>query len=51
MKISNDIHIYAFTSPKIQLADIQCILLLATRDLFLSKISIFMYFLHVSAMF
>lgn len=30
MKISNDTHIYAFASPKIQLTDIQRILLPAT---------------------
>lgn len=30
MKISYDIHIYAFTSPKSQLTDSQCILLPAT---------------------
>lgn len=31
MKIPNDTHIYPFTSPEIQLTDIQCILLPAAR--------------------
>lgn len=51
MKLSSGAHILAFTSPKIQLRHIQCILLPATKFFFLSKVSIFMYFLHFSAMF